>query len=118
MRKFYRFILVRQCLDGDRLRYIFITVSLANGIPVIQSLGGHHFLFILWHRADDLGFWNHVAVQAGSCSLLAFFLKRCMAADTALFGLFGFVTTGTALIDIQAVHGLLEGDTAAIFFSL
>ena len=118
VRKFYRFVLIRQGIDNDGFRYVFVSVCSGYEIPLAESPGRHHFFLILARNTDDLRFGNRVTVGTGGGALRQLFLKRDVAAGTGGLGLPGFVTPDTALIDIGPVHGLLQGDTTAFFGSL
>ena len=118
VRKFYRFVFIRQGLNDDCLRDICITVGPGYGIPLAKSPGGHLFFIIFVHNTDDLRFGNLVTIGTCCGSLRLLFLKRDMAADAGWLGLLGFVTPDTALIDIGPMHGLLQGNATAFFVAL
>ena len=84
VRKLYRFILIRQGLDRDSLRYFLVIIGHRNGLTGFKGCGGHHFLRCRLNLMGDPGCWNHVAIFAGSCPLLALFFKGRVAAGTGL----------------------------------
>ena len=100
VRKLYRFILIHQGLDRDNLRYFLVIIRHRNGLTGFKGCGSHHFLFGRLNLMGDPGWWNHVAIFAGSRTLLAFFFKGRVTAGTSLFIQFGFMTAHTALIHV------------------
>ena len=59
-----------------------------------------------------------MAVLTGQRILLAFFLKRGMASDAGFHLLFAIMTSHTALLGLQSMHGLFEFDVITLFGSL
>ena len=82
MGKFYRFILIRQSLDDDRLRNILVIINCGNGITGFKGLGGQPFLLLLLNLIGNPGCWHHVAICTGGSTLLALFFKGRMAPGT------------------------------------
>jgi hypothetical protein len=115
MGKLDRFILIRQGVDDDGLRYFLVIIGDGNGLPGAEYFGGQfHFLCRL-SLIGEPGGWNHVAIHTGCGTLLALFFKGRVASGTAFIIQFGFVTPHTALIHLQPVHGLLQGDIVSFF---
>ena len=84
MGKLYRFILIRQGLDDDRLRYFLVIISYRNGLPGAKGFGGQHLFLCRLSLIGEPGWWNHVAIHTGCGTLLALFFKGCVTAGTAL----------------------------------
>ena len=82
VRKLYRFILIRQGLDDDRLRNILVIINCGNGITGFKGLGGQPFLLLLLNLIGNPGCWHHVAICTGGSTLLALFFKGRMAPGT------------------------------------
>ena len=84
MGKLYRFILIRQGFDDDRLRYFLVIISYGNGLPGAKGFGGQHFFLCRLSLIGEPGWWNYVAIHTGCGTLLALFFKGRVTAGTAL----------------------------------
>ena len=100
MRKFHRLIFIRQSLDDHGFRYILRIIGFCDGLPGLQNSGSHFSLFFHLNLTGDQGCRNHVTIQAGCRTLLAFFFKRRMATGTGTVVQFAFMAPDTALVDI------------------